>query len=228
MLKKLFLLAPLVFLIYCGSVATVRPLDVNQRAFSLSLGGPVAEVPFIATLPIPYSVLRYRWGILDRLEGHIGLHLTTMLYGAAGVDAGLSYGILEQKGAIPYLCAGINPTMWINPFYEAAGFRPEAELTASWNLSDMVLIYTGAQAFFQLEEPYVPFAPMLGTEVVIGNTVGLTLEAKWYAPLENSRYRVVTYPLSPGEQGALGMVLGITLYPGGISYGHKASDGGGK
>lgn len=227
MLKR-FCLVPLVFLIGCGSVATVRPLDVNERAFSLTLGGPVAEVPGMATLPIPYSVLRYRWGILDRLEGHVGFHLTTMFFGATGIDAGLSYGILEQRGAIPYLCAGVNPTMWVNPFYEGVGFRPEAEFTASWNLSDHALVYTGAQAFFQLEEPYAPFAPLVGTEVVVGNTVGLTLEVKWYAPLENSRYRVVAYPLSPGEQGALGAVLGITLYPGGVSYEDKTRDGGEK
>jgi len=49
----------------------------------------------------------------------------------------------------------------------------------------------------------------------VGRNVGLSCEFKWYAPLEESEFRVVDYPLSPLDHGALGVVVGVTLYPGG-------------
>jgi hypothetical protein len=218
MINRVFFPFLIILLVSCGSVATVRPLEPEERALSFSVGGPVAEVPGIANLPLPYSVLRYRWGILNRLEGHIGVHTTMAFFGTLGVDVGLSYLLLDQKGWRPAICVGVNPTAWINPFNrDGVGARPEAEAAASWYLSPRLLFYTGAQAFFQLEEPYVPWAALIGTEVRVGKAIGLGVEVKWYATLEDSDFRVVGFPLSPADQGALGAVVGINLYPGGAN-----------
>lgn len=218
MVKRVFFSFLIILLIGCGSVATVRPLEPEERALSFSVGGPVATLPGIADVPLPYSVLRYRWGILNRLEGHVGVHTTMAFFRTLGVDVGLSYLLLDQKKWQPALCVGVNPTAWINPFNpDGVGARPEAEAAASWYLSPQLLLYIGAQAFFQLEEPYVPWAALIGTEVRIGKAIGLGIEVKWYAPLENSDFRVVNFPLSPADQGALGVVLGVSLYPGGTN-----------
>lgn len=214
MIKRLQLFALAFFFTGCGTVSTVRPLEPGQSAVALSVGGPVVTLPGIADVPLPYSVLRYRWGLEKNLEAHIGLHPTMLAFRTIGLDAGLSYEIVHGEKAVPSLVFGINPTIWVNPFNEAAGFSPEAEAVLSWMIRDKLLVYAGGQAFFQLEKPYVPLAALLGAEYRLG-PMGLGFEAKWYSPAENSEYRVVNFPLSPGDHGALGAVLGITLYPGG-------------
>jgi hypothetical protein len=198
----------------CGTVSTVRPLEPGQNAVALSVGGPVVTLPGIADVPLPYSVLRYRWGLVNDLEAHVGLHPTMLAFGTIGLDAGVSYELVHGNKVLPSLVLGINPTIWVNPFNEAAGFSPEAEAVFSWIVWDKLLLYTGGQTFFQLEKPYTPWAALLGAEYRFG-AVGLGLETKWYSPTENSEYRVVNFPLSPAKQGAFGFVLGFTLYPGG-------------
>lgn len=200
----------------CGSVATIRPLEVGQSALALSVGGPLSEVPGIGTFPVPYSNIRYRWGVLDRLEAHIGVHPTVMVYGALGMDVGLSYLLFDQKEAIPAACLGLNPTFWVNPFYGAVFFAPELEAAFSWQVHPRIMLYTGAQSFIQLEKPYFPWAVLVGTEVRLGQ-IGLTVEAKWYAPTEATVPRVVYYPADVSNHGALGGVVGISFYPGGVN-----------
>jgi len=217
MIKRLVFLPFLVFLIECGSVATVRPLEPDERALAFSIGGPVATLPGIADVPLPYSVLRYRWGIIDDLEAHVGLHPTMLAFGTIGMDFGLSYEFLRQQKWLPSLCFGLNPTLWLNPFnQDGVGAAPGADLIASWYAAPRLLLYTGGQAFFQLDEPYVPWAALVGTEWRIGKMIGLSLEAKWYAPFQDSEFRIVNFPISPGNRGALGIVAGFSLYPGGV------------
>ncbi|MBN2378541.1 hypothetical protein JXM67_01900 [candidate division WOR-3 bacterium] len=217
MFKRFVLFSSIiVFLTGCGTVSTVRTLPPGERALALSLGGPAATLPGIADVPLPYSVLRYRWGIVDNLEAHIGIHPTMLIFGTFGMDLGLSYEFLEQNRGVPSLCAGLNPTMWLNPFnQDGVGAAPSADLVASWYVHQKILVYTGGQAFFQLQEPYIPWAALVGSEFQIGNHLGLGLEIKWYAPLEDSEFRVVNFPISPGHQGAFGILLGVSLYPGG-------------
>jgi hypothetical protein len=214
--RSLILPLFLVILTGCGTVSTVRPLPVGERALAFSLGGPVASIPGIADVPLPYTTLRYRWGIIDNLEGHIGIHPTMLVFGTLAADVGLSYQFLSPLKWRPGLCLGLNPTMWLNPFNDnGSGAAPSADLTASWDVNRSILLYTGGQAFFQLQEPYVPWAVLMGSEFSAGKYLGLSAELKWYAPSENSTYRVVNYPISPGGLGAFGVVLGISLYPGG-------------
>jgi len=204
------------FISGCGTVSTVRTLPEGERALSFSLGGPVATLPGIADLPLPYTTLRYRWGVVENLEAHIGLHPTMLAFGTLGLDVGLAYEFLHQNGAIPSVCVGLNPTMWLNPFNsDGLGAAPSADLVASWFVHPRILVYAGGQAFFQLEKPYVPWVALIGSEFKLGKYLGLGLEIKWYAPLQDSEFRVVNFPLSPGNRGAFGIVLGMSLYTGG-------------
>lgn len=215
-LRRLFLLAILVVIVSgCGSVATVRPLVVGEQALAFSLGGPVATVPGFADLPVPYTVARYRWGVAERLEARVGVHPTMLAFGTLGLEAGLSWLAFDQHKALPALCVGATPTMWVNPFNGAVGLAPEAEAALSWMVGESVMLYTGAQAMFQLEEPYVPWAALAGVEFRVSRHVGMGLELKWYAPTEAAYPHVVDFPVSIGNQGAIGGVIGLTLYPGG-------------
>ncbi len=214
MIKRLQLFFLAILITGCGTVSTVRPLEPGQNAVAVSVGGPIVTLPGIGDLPLPYSVLRYRWGVLKSLEAHIGLHPTMLAFGTIGLEAGLSYEIIHGKKLLPSLVLGANPTFWVNPFNVAAGFSPEVEAIFSWIVCDKLLLYSGGQTFFQLEKPYAAWAGLLGAEYRLGYA-GVDLEVKWYSPTENSEYRVVNFPISPLDQGALGVVLGVTLYPGG-------------
>ena len=80
MFKRIHLIfLSLLVLTGCGTVSTVRPLPAGERALAFSLGGPITTLPGIADVPLPYTTLRYRWGIADNLEGHVGIHPTMIM-----------------------------------------------------------------------------------------------------------------------------------------------------
>ena len=198
----------------CGTMANVRALRTGESALGISYGGPVASLMGM-DMPFPYLVARYRYGINDRFGLHAGLHASTLAFGVAGFDAGMSYQLLDQSGAVP----GLNVSGGITSFIEAGGpsrVFPNADLTASWLYGGRYLTYTGVQSMYQFStSPYVVFAPVVGQEVRLGRTFALGLEAKWYAPTEETEPRNVNYKLPIGGKGAVGFTLGANWLFGG-------------
>jgi hypothetical protein len=86
---KKFVLILFLCIIGCGSVSSVRPIGAEEKAVTLSSGGPVTEI-FGITMPLPYSVLRYRQGLRNNTDLHIGIHPTMAILGNLGIDVGLT------------------------------------------------------------------------------------------------------------------------------------------
>jgi hypothetical protein len=200
----------------CGTVASVRALRQGQSSVAISAGGPVAEVSGMS-IPVPYAVARYRYGASDRLGLYAGGHLLMASFGVIGIDAGGSYRIIRQSGAIPELNAGAG----IAALIEAGdgngqAVLPEANLAASWLWKRRFLTYAGVQGMMQLS-PGVrgAFAPYVGQEVYIGRGFSANAEVKWYAPTEATKPRVVNFTLPVAGQGDLGAVLGVSYGFGG-------------
>ena len=192
----------------CGTVAAVRALHKGESAVAVSLGGPVANVAGM-DIPMPYAVGRYRYGLTDRAGLFGGAHLAMPAFGVLGLEAGLSYQFLDQRGALPGLSASAGFTGLLKLGGEEA-FFPGLDFVASWKLGASWLVYGGVQSMFQLnEKPNVVFAPLVGAERRFGRW-RVALESKWYAPTEVTHPRNVNYRLPIGGHGAVGFVVGVS------------------
>jgi hypothetical protein len=200
----------------CGTVSAVRPLRRDQSAVALSLGGPVTRVSGM-DIPLPYAVLRYRYGASDRFGLYCGGHLTQAALGNIAFDGGFSYHFLKQDGLVPAAggSAGIVALLKPGSGGETAVF-PQVDLAASWLAGNRFLTYCGLQTMYQFNaSPNVALAPFVGEEVRVGRSFSLALEAKWFGAGEPTEPRTVDYRLPLFGSGAVGFVLGANWHPGG-------------
>lgn len=196
----------------CGTVASVQPLGRGKKALAFSSGGPVKEL-FGIKMPIPYSVLRYRYGLNDNTDLHLGLHPTMMVMGNLSLDAGVTRQVLSQHGVWPAVSAGISVYAFLHVFeFSTIKAFPALSIVASNAFTGARhLVYYGAEAMFQYTQPYATIAPLAGFELPLGRRLLLNLEARWYAPNEESEDRVVDYEIKPFEHGAIGFVWGLSF-----------------
>jgi hypothetical protein len=217
-LKHLILTAPaavvLIAAVRCGTVTAVTPLNRGESALNVSLGGPVANVSGM-NIPLPYAVARYRYGLTDQAGIYAGVHLLAAGLGLAGFDFGFSYHFLQQQGWIPTVGAIAGVTALIKPGDGEAMF-PQLDLVASYHLGDRFTTYFGSQSMYQLQtSPNVVLAPFVGGGFKVSDQFSLNLEAKWYAPTEETHPRNVNYSLPIANHGAVGFVLGANWLFGG-------------
>lgn len=192
----------------CGTVAAVRPLQKGQSSFGLSLGGPVARVAGL-DIPMPYAVARYRYGLTDQFGLYAGGHLFFAAMGNVGLEGGLSYHFLNQKGWVPTVGGSAGFVGLIRPGQPDQAFFPQLDLSASWLFADKFLTYVGTQSMYQLsDKPWVVLAPFVGAQFDLGPRFSLGAEGKWYAPTEPTKPRNVDYRLPIAGHGAVGFVLG--------------------
>lgn len=194
----------------CGTVASVRPIGKDRSSLTFCSGGPIAPV-FDIQMPIPYSVLRYRRGINENTDFHCGLHPTMMVLGNIALEAGVTKLLVKQNGPRPVLVLEGSVYGFMHVFdISTTRAYPEIGLVASYSLSrGGHLVYFGIQNIIQYDEPYWIFAPLMGVELPIGR-FNVNLEAKWYAPTEQSDNRIVDYTLIPADKGAIGFVWGLS------------------
>ncbi len=195
----------------CGTVASVQPIGKGQSSLAFSSGGPVTPV-FDINMPATYSVLRYRRGLNESTDLHIGIHPTMLILGNLGIDVGVTRHIVPQSGIRPALSVGTSVYGFFH-MSEFSSIRAYPEITAvgCYRLSERAhAFYFGTHTMIQFSRPYFIFAPLIGFEIPFGNRIVLNLETKWYAPHEESEDRVVDYTLRPLDYGALGFVWGIS------------------
>lgn len=197
-------------LLQCGTVSSVKPLGAGNKSIVLSAGGPVAPV-YDMNIPLPYSVLRYRLGLNDNTDIHIGIHPTMALFGNLGIDAGITRHFMRSLGMRPGISAGLA----LYGFYDFGDLDhirvyPELSIIFSYDIfRSNHVIYLGEQGMIQFAEPYIVPTAIAGGEFSLGRNLALTLETRWYAPTESGDDRVVDFRLTPFGQGALGFVLGL-------------------
>lgn len=209
-MKKIVITLLCICIVGCGTVPSVRPIGTGEKSVTLSSGGPVTEI-YDITMPIPYSVLRYRQGINDNTDFHLGIHTTMAILGNLGVDFGLTKQITEQSGWKPSFAVegSIYGFYHFNEFSSIRAY-PEISFIGSYNIWDNRIMYFGVQNMIQFTEPYIVTAPFIGFELPFGNHFILNLETKWYGPSEESEDRVVDYNYKPFGYGALGFVWGAS------------------
>ena len=214
---------PLVVLAIAGCSITrnVRPVGAGNAAAGLSLGGP-----FFTNLgppvPVPLIALFGRYGVTNRLDVDLGLHMPTVR--AVGIDAGAAYLVLEPAGGVPAVMLGARLALLGNGRAMGRGVNPntgklyalephlfeEIYGTASWQVGDW-LLYSGLSAFMQLERGNVRPTLYAGTQWRVVPRVALTAEAKWMAFLTDQSHHAVSWQGIAGY-GGFALQLGAQFF----------------
>jgi hypothetical protein len=200
----------------CGTISSVKPMGAGNKSFVFSAGGPVAPV-YDINMPLPYSVLRYRFGLDDNTDIHIGVHPTMALLANLGLDVGITKHFVRNDGLRP----GFSASLCLYGFYDftdvsSVRVYPDVALIMTYDISRRVpVLYLGLESMIQFTEPYIVPVFLLGSEFSLGSRFTLSTEARWYAPTESGEDRVVDFALTPFGQGAVGFVLGFAYRFGG-------------
>lgn len=209
----------LLYLVGCGSITSVRPVGKGRQSLSFSLGGPFADY-YGGSKPIAYGLIRYRRGLSDKTDLYASYHLTPAIFGVLGIDLGLAKQFVLQNGKRPAVNIGGGLNFFLQAYDTSHSFSidlstfrafPQIFLVGSYDVKNHI-IYFGADNMLQWTKPYLTTALVLGGELKWSSLFRSTLEARWYAPWENSEFRTVHYTAPIQKHGAVGLVLGLNFY----------------
>jgi hypothetical protein len=206
----------------CTTFNNARTLEPGQHAASLTLGGPLTNVPGVGPIPLPNITLEGRHGVMHHLDVNYGLHVLPLVFGVAGGHVGATGQFNEQDELIPVVSLGQRFFFFTNLLDGRKTTRKDAfamsqtDLTASWLVYDQ-LLYLGASAYLPLDAPIgggsrtLRLAPVVGVEVHPGiSWLRLQLETRWLAPDVDQRFAVVDW-ISPDDKGGISINLGVAV-----------------
>ena len=93
---NIFFIAVLAVLASCAPARFVEPLKKGQQVITGNFGGPVAKIPGIGSIPIPYTAIGYGRGLTDKTTVFGNLHTTSLAFGVGQTDLGVSQGIWKN------------------------------------------------------------------------------------------------------------------------------------
>lgn len=220
-MKKSIIVIVIAFLTAgCAPSRVIKPLEEGEQQIALSLGGPMAKVPGVATIPIPFTNLSYSRGWKHNITLTGSLYPTAALFGTYQFDFGLNYGFVKKgnwgisstllfNNSVDHWQGAykIWPNLDLNGYYE---FRKSEGI--SW------LLYGGWNNWFELAGTGVHDRPQ-NVHWIYSPQVGIQLQhPKWNYQLEykliapnlNNQNFVVTYSSILSETGANGLYFSIS------------------
>lgn len=217
MLRKFLFILLIASFASCAPNRYVKPLAKKQDALNLSLGGPLIKFGE-STIPIPFLVAGYGYGIDSTLTGYTSLNVTSALYGNFQLELGATKQWLKQKRYIPALSSALQ----LNIIYrnkDAAKLYPQLDLNAYWEYGKRRnYFYIGASNWFELskkrtleetQQNHWIFMPLIGHNFS-GKKWDVSLEAKVIAPNLQNDNIVVEYKTPFRNHGAFGVYVGYT------------------
>lgn len=216
----------------CSSSRFVEPLAPRQNAVSVDLGGPLVNVPGVATIPLPFTSLTYGRGLNQTTTVYGSWHTTAAVFGVAQFDL----GVLKEVWYDRDRHMGITITPSVNfatdVFEHNTKFWPILEANYYWQYNKQGVVqadllsnrkvkynfmYAGISSWFELDgtkahnEAQNNFAfPM----VQVGHTFrrnkwSFSTEFKLMVPYMSNQDIVLDYKSITGERGATGIYLGV-------------------
>ncbi len=237
-IKPIFLLI-LIGLASCAPARFVEPLKKGQQVITGNFGGPVAKIPGIGNIPIPYTAIGYGRGLTNKTTVFGNLHTTSLLFGIGQTDLGVSQSIwkndkmgVSAQGSMNILVdfyTGANrfwPQIDANYFFKYGKHSKPVYLDAT-RFGD-VKIESNSYNFFYIGlsnwiDPYKtesqgrPNAQFWIPSVQLGHQWirpkwSYQAELKMLAPNQSNQNIVVNYPSLLNNRGALGLYFGITYH----------------
>jgi len=189
----------------CAAYTSLEPVGTGRASGNLSLGGPIISA-FDTRIPVPYAAAGLNYGLSEQLNLNSNLHLLSLAYKIAGMDAGLSW--------FPTLNDGWKPTIGVSPRILAfmslksdvsSRFRIYPLVTASalWK-SGKGDLYTGMDIIMPVTEPdyneetvSAIVSPFAGYRWPLNNQYSLLTELKWMgANVESNQLAVEYVPIN--------------------------------
>ncbi len=211
--------ACILFLNNCAPSRVIKPLEEGEQEVSLSLGGPMAKVPGVATIPVPFTNLSYARGWKHNLTLTGSIYPTAMLFGTYQFDLGLNYGLLKKENW------GISSTLLLNNAFDQWQLNykiwPNIDLNGYYELKKEQtswLFYGGWNNWFELsasgahdrpQNVHWIYSPQIGIKM-IKQKWSYQLEYKLIGPNLNNQNFVVTYSSLLQNSGANGLYVGIS------------------
>lgn len=216
----------------CSHSKFVVPLNRGEQAVSVGLGGPVINVPGIATMPIPMTSVTYGKGITEDITVFGSWFPTASVFGTWQFDAGATVRLLEnedkKKGVT--LTPGFN--FAIDRFEWNSKFWPQLDANAYWkyNKKDLVqddlltgkrsqanILYAGLGSWYELSGKKAHGEPQTNRVlpiVQVGHDLNwgkwtFKSELKLIAPFASNQDIVVDYRSLLGDYGATGFYVGL-------------------
>lgn len=231
MQSLLFLVSGLVFLWSCAPARFVEPLQKGQQVLTGHFGGPIAKVPGIGAIPIPFTSIGYGRGLSNQTTIMGALQTTSLAFGVGQVELGVSQrlwntdrmglsGQLNTNILIDFYTGAnrIWPQLDANYYYKyGRQWRPEQlELSKVYH-RNYNFVYAGISNwfdFYRVESQGRPNEQLWIPSLQFGHQWirpkwSYQAELKILAPLESNENIVVSYPSLLQNRGALGLYFGI-------------------
>jgi hypothetical protein len=232
---NIFFVVALVALASCAPARFVEPLKRGQQVITGNFGGPVAKIPGIGNIPIPYTAIGYGRGLTDKTTIFGNLHTTSLLFGVGQTDLGVSQSIwkndqmgVSAQGSMNILVdfyTGANrfwPQVDANYYFKYGKHSKPVQLDAMCKIESKHynFFYTGLSNWFdpyKTESQGRPNAQFWIPNVQLGHQWirpkwSYQAELKMLAPNQSNQNIVVNYPSLLNNRGALGLYFGITYH----------------
>ncbi|MCW3114754.1 MAG: hypothetical protein JWR18_3150 [Segetibacter sp.] len=214
--RTLLLIIVIATIVSCAPTRFVKPLAKKQQAVNLSVGGALISYSKL-TIPMPFVTATYGYGIDSTLTGFGSLNLTSLAYGNAQIELGVTKQIVQQKGRWPGI--SINPVANIIYRKDASKLYPEIDINAFWDYNNKRNFFyvgvanwfelSGKRAYDQKQEHRWLFNPMIG-QTFVQKKWNYNIELKAIAPNIANNTSTVDYKTPFGSHGAFGIYLGCT------------------
>lgn len=194
----------------CGVTQPVRVAEEGTTHVLASLGGPL--IPYAGmTIPVPYLNAGLLYGAGADVSYTGNLHLTMLLFGNLGVDAGYVRRLTQERGWIPELTAK-GQLYFFSDLEDIRATRvfPLVTVNASYCIGS-TLVYFGTDHLVQVHLPAYFLSPFVGIEVPLSERWRVQGEAKWMAANVNTAHGIFEGHGSIGGYGNIGTFIGCTL-----------------
>lgn len=233
-MKKLFICTAITgVLLSCGPSRFVDPLKRGEQAFSGSLGGPIINVPGIASIPIPFTSLTYGKGLTDNTTLYGSWFSTAAIFGTFQFEMGATHRLWKDEentrglSITPAFNIGTDKFEWNTKIW------PQLDMNYYWKYNwkhqtqDELLnhvskvpnmLYAGIGSWYELAGKRAHDLPQ-STRVIPMLQVGHDLnwkswtfstELKVLAPFTSNENVVTDYKSILGRYGATGLYIGLT------------------
>lgn len=210
----------------CAPTQFVVPLEKGEHAVSASLGGPLANVPGIATIPIPFTSLGYGYGLSDKSVIEGALYPTTALYGVFQLSGGYTYEFWKQEKM--NVTGKIGFDFMTDVFEKNARIWPQLDANFSYTYQSKEvdgdnkrkLFYVGFSNWFELskikahgeeQSNFLFFNPHIGHQMKKNNWAFHFELAFLATNLENEKV-AIDYKSAFGNRGATGIYFGVQYH----------------
>jgi hypothetical protein len=208
----------------CAPTQFVVPLEKGEHAVNASLGGPLVDIPGIATIPIPFTSLGYGYGLTEKSTISGALYPTAALYGNFQLSAGYTRELWKKNRMNISAKAGFD--YMIDVYEKNQRIWPQLDANFSFthqNLPDKgkrKLVYAGFSNWFELntikaheesQSSFLFFNPHLGYQMKKNNWA-FHFELAFLAPNLRNDKVVLDYKSIFGNRGATGIYFGLQYH----------------